>query len=252
MRRDKRIGFMNIYYQITFTLFVMVMAANSQSDIFLTSENLNSALKKMQRLQLKIQDNKSVDKDQTFYLLGVEADTLAKLLTDEVSAHGAENESLINLALDRAGDINVMIKWFGRNKRFFYNADAFKQYLDISPNGENAAESNFRVIEWEFYLSETTGLDSLLKASQKKQDFLQRFPDFGNKSEVGLYLAIDYRDLWRHYRKSGDNDTANQYQEITRQQISNIAEKYQDTETGDIAGRLLERFQRELEQEVIP
>jgi TolA-binding protein len=237
---------MNIHSKIQWLLVILLFTGNSQADILLTSENLNTSLKQMQRLQ-QSENNNSANSDEQ-YQLGVEASALAKLLTAEVIGHGAEQESLITLALQRCAELNVNIRWFGRLKRFFYDGDGYKEYLDSFPNGEHIADATFQLLELGYYLSETTGPESLAASILKMEDFLGRYPDFEQISEVELYLAINYRDLWRQYRDNEDSETVNKQMEKTRLQFEYIIEKYEGKDKGDIAKRLLDRFNKDVEK----
>ena len=44
-----------------------------------------------------------------------------------------------------------------------------------------------------------------------RERFLARYPNFRGVAEVRLYLAVDYRDLSRQYRSSGDAVNARKY-----------------------------------------
>ena len=239
---------MNIHSKILWLLTILLISGNSHADILLTSENLNTSLKQMQRLQLQLQENGNQTSTDEYYQLGATASALAKLLTAEVIGHGAEQESLINLALQRSADMDVKIRWFGRLKRFFYNGDAYEQYLENFPNGEHVADSTFQLLDMDYYLSEATGTESLAASILKMEEFLDRYPDFEQISEVELYLAINYRDLWRQYRNKEDIETVNKQAEKTRHQFEYIVEKYQGKDKGDIAKRLLDRFNTEVEK----
>ncbi|MGK0297047.1 MAG: hypothetical protein ACI9XC_000648 [Gammaproteobacteria bacterium] len=240
---------MNIHSKMPWLLVILLFIGNSQADILLTSENLNTSLKQMQRLQLQLQENGNQTNTDEYYQLGATASALAKLLTAEVIGHGAEQESLINLALQRSAEMDVKIRWFGRLKRFFYNGDAYEQYLENSTNGEHVADSTFQLLEMDYYLSEATGTDSLAASILKMEIFLERYPDFEQISEVELYLAINYRDLWRQYRDNEKIETVNKQVEKTQQQFEYIIGKYQGKDKGDIAKRLLDRFLADVDKQ---
>ncbi len=210
------------------------------ADIFLTSENLNSALKQMQRSQIQMQNQQ--DYETELYTLGKTADDLAILLSDEVKAHGAENKMLIELALERTKRLQVNISWYGRHSKFFYDGKALYDYLRLYPDGEFKMDSQFRTITREFFLSVPQGEQALQNAIAKKTSFITDFPEHKDISEIEFYLAIDYRDLWRHYRQNQDTDLASSTEKVTRQQLQHIIEKYQDKEEAEIARRLLDRF----------
>jgi hypothetical protein len=237
------------YSRILQAALLIWVAFTCRADVFLTAENLNSSLKQMQRMQLQLQDEAVADKSNSLYQLGVTADELAKLLTDEVTAHGAENEKLIELALQRTEAMSVAISWHGRHESFFYDGDAFQRYQSEFPEGDDIADVQFRLMKREFYLASATGGESLLESSRNKKAFLDRFPGYENNEQVELFLAIDYRDLYRLYAESGDSTSSREMQEKTVQQFQHIIKEYPDVEAGQIASRLLERFQSEVSQQ---
>ena len=228
--------------------FLLYTHSFVHADIFLTAENLNTSLKQLQRYQLQLQETMDYAGADPLYQLGIVAEDLAKLLTDEVIAHGPENEKLIELALQRTGEIAIKIDWVSENEAFYYDGEAFRLYLQEFPDGEYAADSQFRIIKRDFYLAVTEGEDTLQEAIKTKQTFINRYPEFQFISEVELFLAIDYRDLWRHYREISDTESASLTAENVQEQYQHISVAYQDKEAGDIARRLLARFQAELEQ----
>ena len=137
----------------TILMIVLLLSSSmAAADIFLTAENLNSSLKDMQRLQRQLHNEAGQDHSEIIYQLGVEADSLAKLLTDEVAAHGPQNEGLISLALERTEKIGINISWYGQNQSFYYDGSAFEQYLQASPEGQHVADSLYRQIKRNFYL----------------------------------------------------------------------------------------------------
>ena len=129
---------------------IIVVNQNVKADVFLTSENLNSALKQMQRSQLQIQKNE--EHEFALYTLGKTADDLAKLLSDEVEAHANENEKLIELALDRTKGIQINIFWEGQKSRFFYDGNALNAYLEQYPDGDHRMDTLYREITRDFFL----------------------------------------------------------------------------------------------------
>jgi hypothetical protein len=237
---------------ILLLLVTLITVVNQivNADVFLTSENLNSALKQMQRSQLQIQKNE--DYELALYTLGKTADDLAKLLTDEVEAHANENEKLIELALDRTKGIQINIFWEGQKSRFFYDGKILNEYLEQYPEGQYRMDSLYRTITRDFFLLVPDGENELKETIERKESFKNKYPDFANLSEIEFYLAIDYRDLWRHYRDIKALNLADQMAITTSQQLQLINEKYRDKDEGEIARRLLERFLVEAEVEITP
>ena len=231
-----------------FLFFLLYTHVFVHADIFLTAENLNTSLKQLQRYQTQLQVTTDNARADPLYQLGIVADELAKLLTDEVIAHGPENEKLIELALQRTAEIDVNIDWVSENEGFYYDGEAFRLYLQEFSEGDYAANSQFRIIRRDFYLTVAEGEDALQEAIKIKQTFITKYPEFQYISEVELFLAIDYRDLWRYYREISDTESASLAAEHVQQQYQHISVTYQDKEASDIARRLLARFQAELEQ----
>ena len=228
---------LSILVSLVFILFTQQIAL---ADVFLTSENLNTALKQIQRSQVQIQNQQ--DYETALYTLGKSADDLAKLLTDEVEAHGAENEKLIELALDRTKNIQVNISWEGRNSRFFYDGHALSEYLEKYPDGQYRMDTLYRTITRDFFLVLPEGENELLATIEKKKSFIHQYSDFEKLSEIELYLAIDYRDLWRLQKNNQDVNLISQTAMTARTQLQRIIDEYNQEDEGEIARRLLERF----------
>ena len=229
-----------IYRTLQFTVMLVVWQPYLYADVFLTSENLNSSLKQMQRSQLQIQQQS--EHEDALYLLGKTADDLANLLTDEVKAHGAENEKLIELALDRTEQIQIDISWVGENQGFYYDGRALYEYRELYPDGKYISDVTYRIIKREFYLAAAQGEDELLESIKTKRKFIETNPDFDMLHEIEFYLAIDYRDLWRHYRDNQSLQLAKTAADNARQQFQLIIDKYKGNDESEIASRLLERF----------
>jgi hypothetical protein len=216
------------------------------ADVILTGEALNSSLKNMQRLQRQMQEGTPDQRAATTFELGVEADALATLLTDEVAAHGMQERQLLELALKRTRDAGVLIRWMIAKDRFFYDGDAFRRYLAAAPNGPKAAESAFWLVETEFY--QTSGGDptEILPSIERKKAFLARHPTFQLAPDVGVFVAIDYRDLFRHYRDKGDARRAARFEKLARAQFARVAARHPDTEQGRIAAEMRRRLEAEV------
>jgi hypothetical protein len=221
-------------------------AVHAYADIILTGEALNTSLKSMQRHQRRVPEGTPDQRAAATFDLGVEADALAQLLTDEVAAHGMQERQLIELALRRTREIGVRIEWMRAKDRFFYDGEAFRRYLEMAPKGRRAAESAFWLVETEFY--QTSGGDpkAILPAIERKKSFLARHPNFQLAPDVSVFLAIDYRDLFRHYRARGDRRSAARFEKLAREQFRNVAARHPGTDQGRIAAEMLRRFEAEL------
>ena len=102
------------------------------------------------------------------------------------------------------------------------------------------------MVQHEFYYSDERDHVSLAKAALRKQEFLRLFPDFGDAPTVGIFLGIDYRDIWRRCRELGDKVCTDRYRELTRGQLRGVANTYAGTNASEIAARMLRRFEKEL------
>lgn len=225
---------------------LLALAGGVRADVILTAENLNVSLKHMQRLRLQLQDAGPSQKPPLLFQLGDEADSLALLFTNEVIAHGRQQEGLINLGLKRAGNLDVKIEWLADRERYLYDGAAFRRYLDLAPDGARAAESAYRLVQIAFYRADADDARSLQAAAQRKRRFLDRFPGDDHAPEVAMMLAIDYRDLWRHYRGAGAGTEAARFQALAREQFHRVAETYTGSDEAEIARRLLRRFEDEV------
>lgn len=222
------------------------LAPVAHADVFLTSENLNDALKAMGRLRQQIAKATPAERAEATFLLGLEADSLATLMSDEVIAHGNQEQLLLDLALERTKELSVAIAYNREKRKFFYDGAAFRDYLTMAPGGPQAARATFKVIEGEFYQSVGTDTPAILEAAEKKTAFLARYPKFELNAEVELMLAIDYRDLFRLYDDAGDTAKRNQYRDLVRRQYRTVTRKYPRTEQADAAAKLLARFEEQL------
>src|SRR5207237_8190060 len=150
--------------------------------------------------------------------LETEGDALATLINAEVASHGMQERELIDLALSRTKERGVGVTYNREKKKFFYDGAGFQRYLALAPRGAHAAEAEFALLSYQFYQS--TGADpaAVTKAAAAKQRFLARFPKFKDNAELSLFLAVDYRDLYRHYRQADDAANAEKYRLLTRRE----------------------------------
>lgn len=224
---------------------VLALAAGAPADVILSAEGLNTALKRMERLQQQIADGSAKERAAALFQLGVEAHALATLLNDEVAAHGSQEKGLIDLGLKRAKEAGVEIAYNTQKQQFFYDGAAFQRYLSGAP-GERAAEAAFWLLENEFYQSSPEAPEALVAAAANKQAFLRRYPRFAAAADVNVFLAIDYRDLYRHYRGAGDAAKRDRFRELARTQFRSIVRRFRGTEQAKIAEEMLRRFEEEV------
>ena len=221
------------------------MTAVLSADVILSAAALNDALKKMERLQLTIAKSPGAATADAWFELGNTADALATLFNDEVAAHGSQEKALIDLGLSRTRELGVMIAYDSPKKRFFYDNAAFRKYLELLPRGTQAAAASFKLIEGDFFRSNASDASAILAAVERKRAFLRQHRSFPNTVEVHLMLSVDYRDLYRHYRQTGDNGNRDRYRDLTRQQLRTLMKSYPQAEQAEIARRLLQRFDEE-------
>jgi len=166
-------------------------------------------------------------------------------MNDEVESHGMEQRELIDLALSRTNELGIAIAYNRGKKKFFYDGALFQQYLAAAPRGPHAADAQFTLIAYQFYQSDGTDVRQLLSGAEAKKTFLARYPRFKANAELSLYLAIDYRDAYRHYRDVNDTTAAEKYRLLTRAEYRRIARQYPGTEQASSARKLLQRFDDE-------
>ncbi len=229
------------------TVLAFLMTANcSASEVILTADGLNVTLKQIQRIQLENDKADAVVRAEGLYQMGVLVKDLAALLSEEVALYDSQQGGLINLALERTKELGFEIRWLEEKKRFIYDGKAFSESLKLDPEGTHAGESAYLILESEFVVAVIDDESGLQQAAKRKTEYMQRYPDHERAAEVGLLLAIDYRDLWRHYKSVADAANESRYRELTRQQFQHMMEKYAGARQAKIAQGLLARFETEL------
>lgn len=218
------------------TYRVAVLAAVLLGDIILSPAKLNETLQNLTRLKQK----------GALVELGLEADAFASLLTEEVAAHGNQEKRLIDVGLARAKELGVSISYNRDKKRFYYDGQAFEQYLKRAPRGKDAARAKFKLIELRFYQSDGSDLSGMLSAAAAKKEFLTQYPKFEDNAEINLFLAIDYRDIYRRHAKAKDAANRAKYEQLTVQQMEKITREFPGTEQAEVAAQLLDRFRQEI------
>ncbi len=223
------------------------IAGRADADIIMSAAGLNATLKKMGQLKQQIDAGTKTQRDEALFGLGVEGDALATLINQEVASHGMQERELIDLALSRMKELGLAVTYNREKKKFFYDGAGFEQYLKNAPGGPHAAAAQFKLLSYQFYQS--TGGDpvALVEASEAKKRFLARYPRFKENPELDLYLAIDYRDLYRRFRDAHDEASAEKYRRLTRSRYQQIARLYPGTEQASTARQLLRRFDEEIQ-----
>lgn len=224
------------------------LCSTARADVILTAENLNDSLKELQRLQRRLNGDAvdSAQKARTLLAIGRQADALTQRFSDEVTAHGNEQQGLIDFGLRRLGNLGVQIEWSESHGTFWYDGTHYRQYLELLPAGAGAEQSIYRLIYISFFSTETTSREELAAAAERKREFLERFPESGHGAEVAFLLGIDYRDIWRRCREAGDSRCSGDYEARTRQQLRQVFEAWPGTRHAALAQRLLVRFEEEV------
>ena len=221
------------------------------SEVILTSENLNSALKQIQLLQQGLENADNTQKAENHYQIGLLAKELASVLSEEVALYDSQQGGLIQLGLDRSRELGVNIDWFAEKKRFFYDGKDFVDCLQLAPEGSNAGECAYLVLDTEFIHAVIDDAVALNQSAQKKIDYLKQYPEHAHAAEVGILLAIDYRDLWRLYRAGSDTSNETKYRDLTRKQFLWVTENHAKAKQAKIADGLLKRFETEIQEPAV-
>jgi hypothetical protein len=233
---------------IALAIAACLSADGAAADIILSAAGLNATLKKMEQLRAQTSSGTADERAEALFLIGVEADALAELLNDEVAAHGSQEKALIDLALARTGELGVAIAYNREKKKFFYDNAAFKTYAASHPRGRRIAESEFKILEGEYFQSAASDIGAVKASVERKQAFLAKHPAFELNSEVSLMLSIDYRDLYRHYRDAKDAPNRDRYLALTRRQLGATVSRYKGSEQSTIAAEILRRFNEEVKR----
>src|SRR5439155_17783261 len=176
---------------------VVAVPRTVRADIIMSAEGLNATLKKMERLKQTIENGPERERPDAWFQLATEGDALATLINAEVASHGMQERELIDLALSRTRELGVGIAYNREKKKFFYDGAAFAAYLKAAPRGPFAAAAEFKLLSYRFYQSSAADTAALVAGADAAKQFLARYPKFADRAEARLYLAVDYRDLYR-------------------------------------------------------
>jgi TolA-binding protein len=228
----------------TVIVATLLAGASLRADIILSSAVLNDTLKKMERFKQQTAAGPAQARADALFAFGVEADAFAGLLNDEVAAHGSQEKALIDLGIQRMGELGAAIAYNRDKKTFFYDNAAFREYVATYPRGRHAADSAFMLLQGEYLQSTPTEIEKVAGAAGRKRDFLRTHPGYARNSEVSLMLAVDYRDLFRQYRDANDAVNRDKYLSLARAQLT-ATTKYRGSEEAEIAADLLRRLAEE-------
>lgn len=153
------------------------------------------------------------EKGRALFEIGGQAYTLAKLINAEIASHGHEQQGLINVAIKRCHDMGVNIQYFANKAVYLYDGKEFLAYLQTDPDGEDIPEALSGLMERS---SADLGLGVqepayVLEQVALKKHFLGSHPEFKNRTEVELLLAMDYHKLYIAYTHTGQSAKAQEY-----------------------------------------
>jgi hypothetical protein len=217
---------------------MVLIAATASADIIMSAAGLNTTLKTMEKLTRQIA-GASPQRADALFQLGAEADALASLMNAEVESHGMQERELLDLALKRTKELGVGIVYNREKKKFFYDGAAFADYVKEAPRGSHAAAAEFKLLSYQFYQSAATDVAALTAAAESKKRFLARYPRFEANAEMRLYLAVDYRDLFRRYADAHDSANAAKYRQLTQAECRRIVRLSPRTDQADAARQLM-------------
>ena len=209
------------------------------ADVIMSAPALNATLKTLERLKGETAGTDAAARAEALFQLGAEADALAATMNLEVESHGMQERELLDLALARTKELGVGIAYNRTRKKFFYDGAAFAGYVQIAPRGRRAAAAEFKLISYQFYQSSAADIAAVRAAVATTKAFLARHPVFEENAEVRLYLAVDYRDLFRLYTEVHDVRHAKMYRRLARAECLRIRRQYPDTDQADAARQLL-------------
>jgi hypothetical protein len=227
LRRDKLVAI----------LAMMLVTTAARADVIMSAPQLNATLKTMDKLTRAVSTASPHDRDEALFQLGVEADGLASIMNLEVESHGMQERELLDLALSRTKELGIAIAYNRDKKKFFYDGAAFVSYLKAVPRGAHAAAAEFKLLSYQFYQSSATDIPALTAAAEAKKQFLSRHPTFEANAEMRLYLAVDYRDLYRRHLEAKD-PLADRFQRLARAECERIERLYPRTEQADAARQI--------------
>lgn len=229
------------------TILLLAVAGSAQAHIPLSPAILDDAFAALEQAQAAAdRDMDTPKKAAATYDFAIAASELMALLNQEIRLHGMERQDLLDDAVARAATLGVEITWSEDHQRYFYTGGAYQRYLQLAPDGLNAANSRYHLIETGFYLGDTENREELTARSAMESDFLRRHPEFGNAGRVAMFLGIDYRDLWRVCHATDDRECAERYAQLNRDHLEAVSARYADDKTGELARTLLQRFEAEI------
>lgn len=232
---------------LTHGILLLLVVGSAHAHIPLSPAILDDAFEDLQQAQAAAdEETKTAKKAAAIYDFASKATVLMTLLNQEIQLHSMDQQGLLDEAVSRAAGLGIEITWSEDHQRYFYMGGAYRRYLELVPEGLNAANSHYQLIETGFYRGNAGNREDLAARATMESDFLRRYPEFGNTGRVAMFLAIDYRDLWRVCHATNERECADRYAKLDRDHLEAVSARYADGKIGELARTLLQRFEAEI------
>ena len=230
----------------TWSLILWLAATAAGAHIPLTSAIVGDAFDEIAAAEAALAAAESeTGEAAAAYALAVAADKLTDLLNQELALHGTEQQELIDAAVAHAAERGITIAWSDSHERYFYVGDAYRRHLALAGDSLEAANSRFHLIETGFYLGDPGDRAGLAQRIDMEREYLARFPTLGTAGRVAMFLAVDYRDLWRLCNAAGDAHCASETAGALRAHLQTTIRQFGEEKTSELARSFLERFDAE-------
>lgn len=183
---------------LLFLLLVVCVPLSAEADYILGPPEVNKTLKALALFQRERNEAKDATaRAEVLAKLAKEVNYLASLINLEIRSHGFEQKSLIDLAVSRCEELNVIITYDSRKERYVYDQSAYAEYIRIHPSGPDAQEARYKVFERTFYAQKSTDRSGITLLIRNIDEFLSLYPEDTRRSELELFLVVLHRDLFR-------------------------------------------------------
>ncbi len=228
-------------------ILLLFVVGSAHAHIPLSPAILDNAFEDIEQAQATADaETGTAERAAAIHNLAIEANGLMMLLNQEIQLQGMYQQNLLDEAVARAAGLGIEITWSEDHQRYFYTGGAYHRYLELMPDGLYAANSRYHLIETGFYRGNAEYHEGLVARVAMENDFLHRHPEFGNAGRVAMFLAIDYRDLWRICHAADDFECMDRYAKLFRDHLAAVSAHYADSETAELARTLLQRFEAEI------
>lgn len=218
------------------------------ADFIMGPLEVSKILKSINKAQMTLRSDVSQnEKGQALFEIGGQAYTLAKLINAEILSHGNEQQGLIDLAIKRCRDMGVNIEYFPSRAVYLYDGKEFLAYLQTDPGGEDVAEALSGLME-RSSADLVLGVQEptyLLEQVALKKHFLSIHPDFKNRTELELLLAMDYHKLYLACSDRKESTKAQEYKKSALERYRQITRRAGDGEAASYARALLPSLQND-------